>query len=93
MKEAFVSSLMAIAGGTDEDGEEGGTDHLNKFRLWRVIKVQIRNLREEMEDSGKCVKAVKVDNGAERDEGTPEVALRELLQQMRDAMVETEGSS
>jgi hypothetical protein len=83
---------MAIAGETDEGDEEDGTDRLNKFRLWRVIKVQIRNLREEMEGSGKVVKAVKVDNGAEAD-GDTEIALGELLLQMRDAMVEHEDSS
>ncbi|KAA8912484.1 P-loop containing nucleoside triphosphate hydrolase protein [Sphaerosporella brunnea] len=55
MKEAFVSTLVVLAGGTDDD--EGETqlpvvrDVFNKYRLWRIIKLQIRNLREEMGES------------------------------------------
>lgn len=60
IQEAFVSSLLDIAHhrNEDEDGDEefvtgmrGGDEDLDKYELWRVIKEQVRILRDEM-DSG-----------------------------------------
>ena len=50
LKEAFVATLLVIAGNRSEvDGEKDGNgDDLNDFELWREIKKQIKLLREDM---------------------------------------------
>jgi len=57
IQEAFVSSLLDIAHRrNDEDEDEtvdeagGGGEDLDKYELWRVISVQVKILRDEMDD-------------------------------------------
>ncbi|KAL6720482.1 hypothetical protein ACLMJK_002406 [Lecanora helva] len=52
LKEAFVATLLVIAGNRSEDGtrfgdEEGG--NLDDYELWRVIKKQVDVLRKDMD--------------------------------------------
>jgi len=56
IQEAFVSSLLDIAHHrNDEDEDEeldgagGGDEDLEKYELWRVMNVQVKILREEMD--------------------------------------------
>lgn len=60
MQEAFVSTLLDIAHRHDEEDEDGddgplsgggGDDDLEKYELWRVMKEQVKMLREEMDDT------------------------------------------
>ncbi|KAG4429171.1 hypothetical protein IFR05_015347 [Cadophora sp. M221] len=60
MQEAFVSSLLDIAHRHDENEDEdesdrvacgGGDEDLEKYELWRVMKEQVKVLREEMDDT------------------------------------------
>lgn len=59
MKEAFVATLLDLArnhatGDTsDEDGDsdDDNNDGLDKYKFWKVFKVQVKILRDEM-DSG-----------------------------------------
>lgn len=49
LKEAFVASLIVIAGKrteAEETGKEG--DDLNDYELWREIKKQVKALRDDM---------------------------------------------
>ena len=49
LKEAFVATLLVIAGKRSEIEEwDGNGDDLNDFELWREIKKQIKMLREDM---------------------------------------------
>ena len=50
LKEAFVATLLVIAGKRSEDvGRcEGGGDDLNDYELWREIKKQVKLLRDDM---------------------------------------------
>lgn len=52
MQEAFVASLLAIAREEveeDVDFETSRRDHLDDYKLWVIIKEQVRLLREDME--------------------------------------------
>lgn len=57
LKEAFVATLLAIAGNRSENGaigdgdEEGGGD-LDDYELWREMKTQVRSLRQDMDRKG-----------------------------------------
>jgi hypothetical protein len=46
MKEAFVAALLSIVATRSDDGKGKAEDTL----LWKRIKVQIKILRDEMED-------------------------------------------
>ena len=63
LKEAFVATLLVIAGhrsepgttttrgggnDTDKEGGEEDEEDLDKYELWREMKTQVRLLREEM---------------------------------------------
>lgn len=52
LKEAFVATLLAIAGNRSENGVWGGGDdeggHLDDYELWREMKTQVKLLREDM---------------------------------------------
>lgn len=56
MKEAFVATLLEMArnaddfseSGGDNDGDDDGSDPLDKYELWRVFKAQVKILRNEM---------------------------------------------
>ena len=58
LKEAFVATLLAIAGNRSENGasmahggnEEGGD--LDDYELWREMKKQVKLLREDMDTKG-----------------------------------------
>lgn len=64
MQEAFVASLLAIAGrrsevigeskaeaeGAGDDGDDGDKD-LNDYELWREIKKQVKALRDDMDNT------------------------------------------
>jgi transitional endoplasmic reticulum ATPase len=59
IQEAFVAALLIIASSKDHSSSErenDGNDDLDKFVLWREIKIQIKILRDEMDskkdDSG-----------------------------------------
>lgn len=56
LKEAFVATLLAIAGNRSEDGVRGGGDDeggdLDDYELWREMKRQVRLLRQEMDTTG-----------------------------------------
>ena len=56
LKEAFVATLLAIAGNRSEDGIRGGGDEdggdLDDYELWREMKKQVRLLRDDMDSSG-----------------------------------------
>lgn len=60
MQEAFVASLLEIArhesscskqplAGGEEEGGGGDKDDLDHYQLWRVIKKQVKILRDEMD--------------------------------------------
>ena len=53
LKEAFVSTLLAIAGNRSEDGIRGGGDEeggdLDDYELWREMKRQVKLLRDDMD--------------------------------------------
>lgn len=55
LKEAFVATLLAIAGNRSEDGIRGGGDDdggdLDDYELWREMKKQVKLLREDMDTS------------------------------------------
>ena len=50
LKEAFIATLLAIAGNRSENGigDEGDGD-LDKYELWREMKRQVKLLREDMD--------------------------------------------
>lgn len=53
LQEAFVATLLVLArrntegGGSDDDDD----DELDKYEFWRVMKQQVKNLREDMGSS------------------------------------------
>lgn len=53
LKEAFVATLLAIAGNRSEDEKRGGGDdeggNLDDYELWREMKKQVKLLREDMD--------------------------------------------
>lgn len=53
LKEAFVATLLAIAGNRSEDETRGGGDdeggNLDDYELWREMKKQVKLLREDMD--------------------------------------------
>lgn len=55
LKEAFVASLLIIAGRRAEEsfrtGNDNDKDHLDDYELWREIKKQIKLLRDDMDSS------------------------------------------
>ena len=50
LKEAFVSTLLIIAGNRSEKANRGGGDDLDKYELWKEIQIQIKQLRKDMEN-------------------------------------------
>ena len=50
LKEAFVATLLVIAGNRSEDAEqaESGGNDLNDYELWREIKKQVKLIRDDM---------------------------------------------
>lgn len=54
LKEAFVATLLVIAGNRAEERFEGGdddNDSLDDYELWREIKKQIELLRDDMDST------------------------------------------
>lgn len=55
LKEAFVSTLIVIAGNRSEDrfggGDDDDNDPLDNCELWREIKKQIKLLRDDMDNN------------------------------------------
>ncbi|KAL9598089.1 MAG: hypothetical protein Q9219_004720 [cf. Caloplaca sp. 3 TL-2023] len=55
LQEAFVATLLAIAGHRSEGGvkddEEGGGGDLDDYELWREMKRQVKALRDDMDNS------------------------------------------
>ena len=65
IQEAFVASLLAIAGrrsevigeskaeveGGGDDGDDDGDKDLNDYELWREIKKQVKALRDDMDNT------------------------------------------
>ena len=50
LKEAFVATLLSIAGNRSENGIEDDEDgDLDKYELWREMKRQVELLREDMD--------------------------------------------
>ena len=50
LKEAFVATLLSIAGNRSENGIEDEEDgELDKYELWREMKRQVKLLREDMD--------------------------------------------
>lgn len=53
LKEAFVATLLAIAGNRSENEKRGGGDDeggdLDDYELWREMKKQVKLLREDMD--------------------------------------------
>lgn len=56
LKEAFVATLLVIAGKRSEDGVRGGGDDeggdWDDYELWREMKIQVSLLRDDMDTSG-----------------------------------------
>jgi len=56
IQEAFVSALLDIAHGRNNDeifvDELGGGDDYDKYELWRAFKAQVKILRDEMDAKG-----------------------------------------
>lgn len=56
LKEAFVATLIVIAGKRSEERvglvDEGDDDSLDDYELWREIKKQIKLLRNDMDNTG-----------------------------------------
>lgn len=54
LKEAFVATLLTIAGHRSEESVRGGgddnDDDLDDFELWREMKKQVKALREDMDN-------------------------------------------
>ncbi|KAI4122920.1 MAG: hypothetical protein LQ338_005553 [Usnochroma carphineum] len=66
LQEAFVATLLAIAGhrseervrairGGDDDEEGGGEGDLDDYEFWREMKKQVRALRNDMDSSVKAI--------------------------------------
>ena len=53
LKEAFVATLLVIAGNRSEDGTRGGGDDeggdLEDYELWKEMKKQVKLLRDDMD--------------------------------------------
>lgn len=59
LKEAFVATLLVIAGNRSEHANSsGGGDDLDEYELWREIKTQVELLRNEMQANAeaKCMR-------------------------------------
>jgi len=60
LKEAFLSTLLAIAFNRSEDGIRGGGDDeggdLDDYELWREIKKQVKLLRDDMDSRGEDIR-------------------------------------
>ena len=54
LKEAFVATLLTIAGHRSEESVHGGgddnDDDLDDYELWREMKKQVKSLREDMDN-------------------------------------------
>jgi transitional endoplasmic reticulum ATPase len=67
MQEAFIASLLIMARGEKEDFEDASDDpddkdkDLDDYELWRVIKQQIKVLRDDMDSSDDLQQASKND--------------------------------
>ena len=56
LKEAFVATLLSIAGNRSENGIEDDEDgDLDKYELWREMKRQVELLREDMDTSDAAI--------------------------------------
>lgn len=59
MKEAFVATLLVIAGtrsGDDvKEGPPGDDDELDQYELWREMKKQVKILRGDMDSSSRAI--------------------------------------
>ncbi len=55
LKEAFVASLLTIVARKEtndsDDDDKGGKDRAEKSEFWREIQKQVKNLRDEMDNS------------------------------------------
>lgn len=63
LKEAFVASLLAIVGRqkkVEAAVEDEGSDELEKSLLWKEIRKQIQNLRDEMGNEARDADAKKL---------------------------------
>ena len=89
MKEAFVATLLVIAGNRSEkavpgsdagaldhpvDDNGGGDDDLDDFEIWREMKKQVLILREDMDSSKVEVKKLPPPSN-ERDPDDPSVII------------------
>ncbi|KAL9027730.1 MAG: hypothetical protein Q9196_003787 [Gyalolechia fulgens] len=65
LQEAFVATLLAIAGRRSEEGVRGGGDDaggdLDDYELWREIKMQVKSLRDDMGNNRAVTTAAGVD--------------------------------
>ena len=69
MKEAFVSTLLVIAGKRSEDSVMTGSgDNLDDFELWREMKTQVKLLRDEMKANEKFQRRRYFNAGEQRPE-------------------------
>ena len=75
LKEAFVATLLIIAGNRSEDGIQGGGEDeggdLDDYELWREIKKQVEALRDDM-------KAHKVRSSLVQQDVKPDLSWRNL---------------
>lgn len=64
LQEAFVATLLAIAGHRSEEGIRGGGDDeggdLDDYELWREMKKQVKALRDDMDNTKLAAAAVEL---------------------------------
>ncbi|KAL8830121.1 MAG: hypothetical protein Q9170_005881 [Blastenia crenularia] len=64
LQEAFVATLLAIAGHRSEEGRCGGGDDeggdLDDYELWREMKMQVKALRDDMGNTRLASKDVEL---------------------------------
>ena len=82
LKEAFVATLLVIAGRRSEDGARGGGDDeggdLDDYELWREMKKQVKQLRDDMDTRSIVEKMASFD-------GLESGTLRKITDQPRDS--------
>lgn len=64
LQEAFVATLLAIAGRRSENSIRGGGDDeggdLDDYELWREMKKQVKALRDDMDNTKNIVTAIEL---------------------------------
>ena len=96
LKEAFVATLLAIAGQRSEEsvrhgGGDDGDDDLDDYELWREMKKQVKSLRDDMDnrstDTAEGEHSYSTDSSLHGPAPKP-LTRAEMIQEMRDKSTE-----